>query len=69
MGELSKNDAEKKRDKYASIIVKIQEKVREDFDEMDFQNAVQKNTMGGYVEDLQRELAKLIVALNDISFS
>lgn len=69
MGELSKKDAEKKRDRYASIIVKIQENVREDFNEMDFQNAVQRNTMGGYVEDLQRELAKLIVALNDISFS
>lgn len=69
MGELSKKDAEAKRDKYVELLAEAKEDVREDFEEMDFENAVQRNQMEEYIEDIETVFGNLISSLNDMEFS
>lgn len=69
MGELSKSDAEVKRSKYISILTKQKEYVREDFEEMDFENAVQRDIMEGYIEEIEKEFGILLTTLQNMQFS
>lgn len=68
MGELSKKDAEKKRDDYVDDLAKLKEDIREDFEEMDFVNADQRDAMETYIEDIESEYDALITMLNNMSF-
>jgi len=68
MGELSKADAEKKKNKYISKIQDIKSKVREDFEEMDFKNAKERTKMEGYIKSMEEEYTGLINVLNGMSF-
>ena len=68
MGELSKKDAEKKRDDYVDDLAKLKEDIREDFEEMDFVNADQRDVMETYIEDIESEYDALITMLNNMSF-
>lgn len=68
MGELSKSDAEKKRNEYVTEITKVRNYVREDFEEMDFQNADQRDAMERYIENLEAEYNSLITTLNNMTF-
>ncbi len=68
MGELSRSDAEKRRDNYVSDLEKLKKYVREDFEEMDFENADQRDVMEGYIESIEAEFASLISTLNNMTF-
>lgn len=68
MGELSKNDAEKKRDSYMDDLIKLKGYIREDFEEMDFANANQRDVMEGYIELIESEYDSFISILHAMSF-
>lgn len=68
MGELSKNDAEKKRDSYMDDLIKLKGYIREDFEEMDFTNANQRDVMEGYIELIESEYDSFISILHAMSF-
>lgn len=68
MGELSKRDAEKKQDAYIRHLSKLKERVREEFIEMDFENADKRDEMERKVERLESEYKELISKLESMSF-
>lgn len=68
MGELSKADAEKRRSRYISRIQDVKNKVREDFEEMDFENAKERTEMEKWIESMEEEYAGMIQRLNGLSF-
>lgn len=68
MGELSKNDAERKREQYQDQLNKMKSKVRENFEEMDFENADQRNFMENHVEAIESVFNGLIMELGAITF-
>ena len=68
MGELSKSDAERKRDDYVDRLTEIKGDIREDFEEMDFVNADQRDAMEAYIEDIESEYNTLITTLTDMTF-
>lgn len=68
MGELKKGDAEYKRDSYVTKLESVKRKVREDFSEMDFENAKQRDTMEIAVIDIETELGNMINTLNGMTF-
>lgn len=69
MGQLSKRDAERKRDDYISKLTEVKKNIREDFEEMDFENAVQRNIVEGYIESIETEFGSFISTLQGMSFS
>ena len=68
MGELSKADAEKRRSRYISRIQDVKSKVREDFEEMDFENAKERTEMEKWIESMEEEYEGMIQRLNGLSF-
>lgn len=68
MGELSKADAEKKRSSYITIIESVKKSVREDFEEMDFENAEERTLMEGYIKDMEEEYDGLVRTLDGMTF-
>lgn len=68
MGELSKSDAEKRRNNYVTEITKVRNYILEDFEEMDFQNADQRDAMEKHIENLEAEYNSLITTLNNMTF-
>lgn len=68
MGELSKADAEKKRNKYISQITKIKGYVREDFEEMDFENAQERTMMENCIESMESIYNSMIGMLAGMNF-
>lgn len=68
MGELSKADAEKKRSSYITIIESVKKSVREDFEEMDFENAEERTLMEGYIKDMEEEYDGLVRTLDRMTF-
>lgn len=68
MGELSKADAERKRSNYISKITKIKRNVREDFEEMDFENANERTMMENCIEGMESIYNSLIGMLAGMNF-
>ncbi len=68
MGELKKSSAESKRGDYVEDLQSAKKKVRENFDEMDFQNAVQRDQIEDAIAGIEAELDAMIKTLNDMSF-
>lgn len=68
MGELSKADAEAKKQKYISIISDVKSDVREDFEEMDFENAVERTNMEAYIKSMEEEYDGLLRTLEGMRF-
>ena len=68
MGELSKRDAEKKREAYMNHLSKLKGYIREDFEEMDFENADQRDVMEGYIESIEKEYDLLVSTLEGMTF-
>lgn len=68
MGELSRQDAEAKRNKYISLLETNKKYIREDFMEMDFENADQRDRVEEYIEQIEAKLGSLIQSLNDMTF-
>lgn len=68
MGELSKYDAENKRNEFVEILSDIKKSVRENFEEMDFVNAIERNVMETYIESMEQEYENIISELNEICF-
>ena len=68
MGELSKKDAEAKRDMYVENLTTQKGDIREDFEEMDFENADQRDVMESYIEAIELEYDSLITTLTNMSF-
>lgn len=69
MGELSKQDAERKRDSYKEHFRRMKSRVREDFEEMDFENADQRNHMEGHVSSIESIIDGLIKELDAMTFA
>lgn len=68
MGELGRNDAEMKREKYLKKLEKTGRYVREDFEEMDFENARERDRMEEHVERIEEKLSLLARALGEMEF-
>lgn len=68
MGELSKSDAEYKRSRYIERLNDLKGDIREDFEEMDFENADQRDVMEGYIELIEAEYESLISLLDNLTF-
>lgn len=68
MGELSKSDAEAKRNRYTETLKKIKKNVREDFEEMDFENAFQRRKMEKTIAKMEKKYDECIKLLADMSF-
>ena len=68
MGEMSKADAERKRNSFRSKIEEAKKQVRENFDEMDFENARERTVMEGYIQEMEGEFAALIGTLDGMTF-
>lgn len=69
MGELSKRDAEEKRENYISKLRQLKTYVREDFTEMDFENADQRDVIEGHIEEIEGYFDGLISSLENMQFS
>ena len=73
MGELSTSDANAKRSKYVSHLKKLVKAINEDYSEMDFENAKQKDGLSGSdikskVDNITSELNSIISSLQGMSF-
>ena len=68
MGELSKSDAESKKSMYIESLKKLKKEVREDFTEMDFENADQRTEMEKQIEIMERAYDDGVKLLESMSF-
>ena len=68
MGQLSAGDAANYREKLANYLRKCKSQVRENFEEMDFENADKRTTMEGYVINMENKYDSIISELNSMSF-
>lgn len=68
MGELSRSDAEAKRSRYSETLKRIKKNVREDFREMDFENAFQRKKMEKTIEKMEKKYDECIQLLERMSF-
>ena len=68
MGELSRSDAEAKRSRYSETLKRIKKNVREDFGEMDFENAFQRKKMEKTIEKMEKKYDECIQLLERMSF-
>ena len=68
MGQLSKSDASSFRDDLVSYFGKCTKDVRENFTEMDFENADKRTKMEEYISNMEKKYDGLIKELNDMSF-
>lgn len=69
MGELSKRDAEAKRADYISKLTQLKAYARENFTEMDFENADQRDVIEGHIEEIEGYFDGLISSLENMQFS
>ena len=68
MGELSKSDAESKKSMYVESLKKLKKEVREDFTEMDFENADQRTEVEKQIEIMERAYDDGVKLLESMSF-
>ena len=68
MGELSKSDAESKKSMYIESLKKLKKEVREDFTEMDFENADQRTEIEKQIEIMERAYDDGVKLLESMSF-
>lgn len=68
MGELSKSDARKKREDYISQLESIIALVQEDFAEMDFENARQRDKVEEHINNIVNIFNNYISMLEDMDF-
>ena len=68
MGELKKGSAQNKCEDYIYHIRNLKRKARENFEEMDFANAIQRVHMEENVEQMEGEYDRLIRKLQDMTF-
>ncbi len=68
MGELNRNDAAAKRERHMEKLEKAGRHVREDFEEMDFANAKERERMEVHVERIEEKLSWLARILGGMEF-
>ena len=68
MGELSKSDAESKKSSYIESLKNLKKEVREDFTEMDFENAGRMWRMEKQIEIMERAYDDGVKLLESMSF-
>ena len=68
MGQLSAGDAANYREKLANYLRKCKSQVRENFEEMDFENADKRTKMEEYISNMEMKYDSLISELNGMCF-
>ena len=68
MGQLSKGDAESYQNDLAEYLGECRSQVRENFNEMDFENADKRTQMEKYIEKMEKKYDSLISDLKSLSF-
>ena len=69
MGELSKSDAESKKSMYIESLKNLKKEVREDFTEMDFENADQRTEVEKQIEIMESAYDDGVKLLESMSFA
>ncbi len=67
-GELSKSDAESKKSSYIESLKNLKKEVREDFTEMDFENADQRTEVEKQIEIMESAYDDGVKLLESMSF-
>lgn len=68
MGELSSWDAESKKNYYRRILEKAKKNVRENFEEMDFENANKRSDMENIIEEIEEACQAKMNELDGMGF-
>lgn len=68
MGLYTKEYAERIVDDCKSNIVSVKQNIRKNFDDMDFENVLQKDQVESYITSMEAECDKLITQLESYSF-
>ncbi|WP_458459684.1 hypothetical protein [Pseudobutyrivibrio sp.] len=68
MGQLSQSDANSFRNELVSYLERCKKDVRENFTEMDFENADKRKQMETHISNMERKYSGLINELNGMSF-
>lgn len=68
MAELSARDGYLKTVNFVQQIIAVKKQIRENFEEMDFENADKRETMEQQVETMERLCSELIGELSGMSF-
>ena len=68
MGELSRVDAIACRDYMVSVYQETKQSARQNFDDMDFENADKRVEVEGYIEDIVAECDRQIQMLYGLMF-
>jgi hypothetical protein len=68
MGQLSQSDASSFRNELVSYLGRCKKDVRENFTEMDFENADKRKSMETHIANMERKYDSLISELNNMSF-
>ena len=68
MGQLSQADASSFRNELVTYFTGLKSDVRENFNEMDFENADKRTQMGVYISNMESKFDDLIRDLNNLSF-
>ncbi|CBK73064.1 hypothetical protein CIY_00740 [Butyrivibrio fibrisolvens 16/4] len=68
MGQLSAGDAASYREKLANYLKKCKSQVRENFNEMDFENADKRTQMETHIVSMENKYDSIINELNNMSF-
>ena len=68
MGQLSQGDAISFRDELVDYFTKCKSDVRENFEEMDFENADKRTMVEEYISNMEGKYDSLISELNNMSF-
>ena len=68
MGELSNHDADIKRENYIDSLRRMKQAVRENFDDMDFENANKRNEVENIMISIEDSIQRRISTLNSMRF-
>ena len=68
MGQLSQSDANSFRNELVSYLGRCKKDVRENFTEMDFENADKRTKMEEHISNMEKKYDGLINELNSMSF-
>lgn len=68
MGELSNQDADIKRENYIDSLRRMKQAVRENFDDMDFENANKRNELENLIISIEDSIQRRISTLNSMRF-
>ena len=68
MGELSNHYADIKRENYIDSLRRMKQAVRENFDDMDFENANKRNEVENIMISIEDSIQRRISTLNSMRF-